>query len=199
MEKQKSLLHYVSVSDSGACFSLILFFSNSVSLTANTDTYREKRERAHMHSLSPSWRQTQPFRLSRSITQLSVFDSVSIHGAQGPLLLPLQSSTVLLLHLLRCLLLVASLSLAPALSFAERRWQAATQLVSDGTGYNVMPLWLVAVQKSETCSELLAVFQQCVEYHIRSLHLEEAGGAGQTAEMKRNVLIITVIGFPHSI
>lgn len=200
MEKQKSLLHYVSVSDSGACFSLILFFSNSVSLRQQTRTHTvKKRERAHVHSLSRSWRQTQPFRLSRSITQLSVFDSVSICGAQGPLLLPLQSSTVLLLHLLRRLLLVASLSLAPALSFAERRWQAATQLVSDGTGYNVMPLWLVAVQKSETCCELLAVFQQCVEYHIRSLGLEEAGGAGQTAEMKRNVLIITVIGFPHSI
>lgn len=98
--------------------------------------------------------QTQPL----DHTQLSVFDSVSIRGAQGPLLLPLQSSTVLLLHLLRRLLLVASLSLAPALSFAERQWQAATQLVSDGTGYNVMPLWLVVVQKSETRSELLAVF-----------------------------------------
>lgn len=68
MEKQKSLLYYVSVSDSGACFSLILFFSTSVSLRQQTQTHTGKKERVHTCSLSPSWRQTQPFRLCRSIT-----------------------------------------------------------------------------------------------------------------------------------
>lgn len=122
MEKQKLLLHYVSVSDSGACFSLILF-STSVSLRQQTQTHTGKKESVHTCTLfvpileTNTTLQTQPL----DHTQLSVFDSVSIRGAQGPLLLPLQSSTVLLLHLLRRLLLVASLSLAPALSFAERR------------------------------------------------------------------------------
>lgn len=53
MEKQKSLLHYVSVSDSGACFSLILFFSNSVSLRQQTQTHTGKKESVHMCTLCP--------------------------------------------------------------------------------------------------------------------------------------------------
>lgn len=50
-----------------------MFFSLTfwlcITHAANTDTYRRKRH-AHLHSLSPSWRQTQthPVRLSRSIT-----------------------------------------------------------------------------------------------------------------------------------
>lgn len=54
MEKQKSLLHYVSVSDSGACFSLILFFSNSVSLRQQTHGHIQwKKESVHTCTLCP--------------------------------------------------------------------------------------------------------------------------------------------------
>lgn len=127
MEKQKSLLHYVSGADSGACFSSLTFLDLCITQAANADSVVGAC--THALSLSPSWKQTQPFRLGRSITQHS-FRCLTQWVSAGPwdcFCCYCSLPTVLLLHLL----LVASLRLAPALSFAERRWQAATQLVGE--------------------------------------------------------------------
>lgn len=142
-------------------FFSLTFLALCITQAANTDTYRRKKKECTLPPLSPSWRPTQTHlvRLGRpNHTQPPAFDSVCIRGALGPLLLLLQSSSVLLL----LLLLVASLGSAPALPFAERRQQAATRLVITSSGCDVMmPLCLVAAQKSETCSEYCQLSVAC--------------------------------------
>lgn len=66
---------------------------------------------------------------------------------------------------------------AAPLSFAERRQQAATPLVSPGSGSSVGPACLVAAQESE-----MSIGSLQRRHHGGSFR---AGGAGETAEMKR--------------
>lgn len=96
----------------------------------------------------------------------SVSDSACIRRALGPLLLLLQSSSVLLLFL-------PVASLGPALI----RGASATRLVSPGSGGSVAPACDAAAQGSEMS---IGSFQR---HHRGSL---QGGGAGETAEMKRS-------------
>lgn len=147
----------------------------SASLKQPAHTCRKER----VLPLSSPWhKQTHPARLVRSIVR--ILQCLIQHVSAGPwdrycccCSLPVSSYSSSCATSSSSSRLLAS----ALLSFAARRQQAATRLVSPGSGSSVAPARLAAAQESEMS---IGSFQR---HHGGSLR---AGGAGETAEMKRS-------------
>lgn len=147
----------------------------SASLKQPAHTCRKRRA---LPLSSPWHKQTHPARLVRSIVR--ILQCLIQHVSAGPwdrycccCSLPVSSYSSSCATSSSSSRLLAS---AP-LSLAERRQQAATRLVRPGSGSSVAPARLAAAQESEMSIGSLQ------RRHSGSIR---AGGAGETAEMKRS-------------